>query len=441
MGCLPPFEADQAQTFHLGVQSQGGEESAFHWEVYWTVQVVERGVLKEKFHGGLNTSLSFHYSPGAAGAGGGGGNYSFSAAELTGLWRPPSQMSCSEDDWRSRLHDGSGAPYSYGNETGLYASDGSGGYFETVYVITDLETRSEVLALGLPSSCVAGGHRNLSTCWGDGSYMLRALGGCDPRREQFQWDFCGVTDGHALQQLTFNVSGGVCHAGARQGAAEMCAAPPSAVPTNTPSAAPTVTPTVIPTVMSTVAPTVAPSIERVGVMTELGKWTTGSFRAGKKRWVGHQSIEHGDCDGFRFNTVGIRSIIQSPSVNSFNALVEISHPRRQMHVDRAFVNFTVHDDVNNNDYQFSELLFEDSEVITHLELPGASANGMVVGSADNFRFLLSIDFGSHGIPKSLMNTVDIEVSSFRLNRRNDWVLDAVDCVKLHDVGVAPAGPA
>jgi hypothetical protein len=177
---------------------------------------------------------------------------------------------------------------------------------------------------------------------------------------------------------------------------------------------------------------------------EFGKFTTGAYRAGKSRWVGDQTIEHGDCDIFRFNTVGIRSIIQSPSEEAFNAVVEISHPKRKMHVDRSFVNITIHDNANNNDYQFSEYLFEDSLLITHLEMPevttGPSMPGTVVASDDNFRFVVSIDFESNGIPKSLNNTVDIEVSSFRVNSRNDWILDAVDCAKLHDVGVLPYSP-
>lgn len=173
---------------------------------------------------------------------------------------------------------------------------------------------------------------------------------------------------------------------------------------------------------------------RQPLVEAFGKWTTGAYRAGKSRWVGDESIEHGACDMFRFNTMGIRSVIQSPSNKTFNAIVEISHPKRQLRVDMSFINITLHDK-NNNEWHFSRPLFEDSDVVTHLELPQHDGTGVVASSMNNFRLLVSLDFEELFIPASRKNTIEIGVYSLRQGR--DRVkLDSADCVRLRDVGVA-----
>ena len=164
-----------------------------------------------------------------------------------------------------------------------------------------------------------------------------------------------------------------------------------------------------------------------------GKWTTGAVRAGKKRWVGDDAIDHGDCDMFRHHTLGIKSLIQSPSNETFNAILEFSHFKRNLHVDLSYINITLHDK-DSNEWHFHRYLFENSDVITHLELPSVNANGVVPSSVDNFRVILSVDFSDLGIPKSMQNTVEIDVYSYR-HRKGGLKLDALDCVKLHDVGV------
>jgi hypothetical protein len=166
-----------------------------------------------------------------------------------------------------------------------------------------------------------------------------------------------------------------------------------------------------------------------------GKWTTGAVRAGKSRWVGDESIEHGACDMFRFNTLGIRSVIQSPSNETFNAIVEISHPKRQLHVDLSYINVTLHD-MDGENWHFSRYLFEDSDVITHFENPMPNKDGFVTASMDNFRVMVNIDFEQLNITSSMKNTVEIDVFSLRHARNSELRLDALDCVKLHDVGVA-----
>ena len=144
LGCLEPFgdEADGLgdQKFFLSVTSADYDTGtvgfpAYSWEVYWTVQVVEGGTLKEKFYGGFNSSLSLTFSPSSS---------SYSSAHLTNMWKPPVNMSCPatmDDMFEGRIFDGVGAGHSYGNETGLYGvRDGDiGGYFESIFVITDID--------------------------------------------------------------------------------------------------------------------------------------------------------------------------------------------------------------------------------------------------------------------------------------------------------------
>ena len=166
-----------------------------------------------------------------------------------------------------------------------------------------------------------------------------------------------------------------------------------------------------------------------------GQWTTGAYRAGKSRWVGDKAIEHGDCDQLRFNTLGMRSIVQSPSNKTFNAVVEITHPKRQMNVDMTYINVTLYDK-NDMMWHFSRYLFEDSDIITHLELPNIDMYRTVHASMKNFRVLVTIDFDELEIPFSQMNDVEITMFSLRQGQDGQLKMDALDCVQLHDVGVA-----
>jgi hypothetical protein len=165
---------------------------------------------------------------------------------------------------------------------------------------------------------------------------------------------------------------------------------------------------------------------------DFGRWTTGAYRAGKSRWVGDESIEHGECDMFRYKTLGIQSIIQSPSNETFNAIVEITHPKRQIDSDMAYINVTLHDK-NGDEWLFHRNMFENSDIITHLDNPQVDAAGVLAHSTENFRFIISIDFEALKIPGSMKNTVDVDVYSLRQGIKKKK-LDALDCVKLHDVG-------
>jgi hypothetical protein len=141
-GCIRASELNVDQLLHMtavSVDESGGEVRvpAFFWEVYWTVQIVEQGVWKDKYYGGYNTSFSFGYSPSLQ---------AFEAVSLSNVWKPEADMSCdlssvtdSSSFLSSRLYaEGSGTkPFSFANETSSYVVGGGGGYHESVWVVTD----------------------------------------------------------------------------------------------------------------------------------------------------------------------------------------------------------------------------------------------------------------------------------------------------------------
>jgi hypothetical protein len=142
-GCIRPSELNIDQLFQMTVVSvneSSGEITVppFFWEVYWTVQIVEQGMWKEKYYGGYNTSLLFEYSPLLQ---------SFEAISLINVWKPETDMSCdlsSVTDYssfvesRAYAEGNTSQPFSYVNESSSYVVDGGGGYHESVWVITDM---------------------------------------------------------------------------------------------------------------------------------------------------------------------------------------------------------------------------------------------------------------------------------------------------------------
>jgi len=145
-GCIRPSELNADQVLRMtavSVDESSGEVRvpAYFWEVYWTVQVVEGGVWKDKYYGGYNTSLSFAYSPSLQ---------AFEAVGLSNVWRPETDMSCASSpevsDWQTFLaarvytaEEGSSSakPYSSASEASSYVVGGGGGYHESVWVLTD----------------------------------------------------------------------------------------------------------------------------------------------------------------------------------------------------------------------------------------------------------------------------------------------------------------
>lgn len=138
-GCIHPSEAANAanvsQILHLTVEA--GVQPAFFWEVYWTVQILQKGNWRNKYFGGFNTSFSFEYSPHL---------HAFDVVSVANAWTPETNMSCGKmalvkdaaSFFASRLYSpGTGAfarPYSTAEEA---TTGGLGGYHESLWVLTD----------------------------------------------------------------------------------------------------------------------------------------------------------------------------------------------------------------------------------------------------------------------------------------------------------------
>jgi hypothetical protein len=157
-GCIHPSELNINQLLHMTAvsldESSGAVRvPAYFWEVYWTVQIVEQGVWKDKYYGGYNTSLSFEYSP---------STQSFEAVGLSNVWKPETAMSCdvaSATDTpsflASRLYDESSStkPYAYANETSSYVAGGGSGYHTVALVITDTAVSAHVFVCISSGEC------------------------------------------------------------------------------------------------------------------------------------------------------------------------------------------------------------------------------------------------------------------------------------------------
>jgi hypothetical protein len=83
-GCIRPSELNIDQQYHMTLVASDAEGNVhvpeYAWEMHWTVQVVEGDVWKEKYYGGYNTSMVFHYSRSS-------GTYALSWWQ--NLWRYP----------------------------------------------------------------------------------------------------------------------------------------------------------------------------------------------------------------------------------------------------------------------------------------------------------------------------------------------------------------
>eukprot|EP00392_Amoebophrya_sp_AT5.2_P019908 g20941.t1 len=66
VGCIHPFDFNIDQLYHMMVVAvdENGDDYVpeFAWEIFWSAQIVEDGVFKEKYYGGLSTSMTFEYS-------------------------------------------------------------------------------------------------------------------------------------------------------------------------------------------------------------------------------------------------------------------------------------------------------------------------------------------------------------------------------------------
>ena len=129
-GCIHPSGLYESEVIHLGLHSADGDKDIpYFWEMYWTVQIVESGVLKDTYYGGIESSMTFTFSQ---------SEQIFQSQELNDVWQPGLDMNCSAKSfWDARMYDDAGPmrPYSHANETN--ASIAGAGYLESTWVIAN----------------------------------------------------------------------------------------------------------------------------------------------------------------------------------------------------------------------------------------------------------------------------------------------------------------
>ena len=133
VGCIHPSDLHESQVLHLEMQMPEGSVTApFYWEVYWTAQIVENGVMKDTYYGGHNTSMSFAYTQ---------STQSFQSQDLRQVWQPGLDMNCSSalSFMDARLYDSNGPGRAFSAASETTASIAGAGYLEGIWVITDKE--------------------------------------------------------------------------------------------------------------------------------------------------------------------------------------------------------------------------------------------------------------------------------------------------------------
>ena len=224
-GCMHPSELNVDQLYHMTVVATDSDGVAYvpeyAWEVYWTVQVVEDGVWKEKYYGGYNSSFVFNYDRASE---------SYSLESWSNLWVFPEHCNWCTD---STVNDGESISYFdflsdvvHDGELPVssYGLTNTSDYLMTAWYITDmskttLHAYSEPFCgIGLdfpsaePTSFEAGGGLGVSmnangsslcgACLADGEYIFRSTGACELNGSSVVWDFCGVS-GNAQVEFHF----------------------------------------------------------------------------------------------------------------------------------------------------------------------------------------------------------------------------------------------
>jgi hypothetical protein len=102
----------------------------YSWEVYWTVQLVENGELKDTYYGGHNSAMSFAYSHLSR---------TFSPQQLSEVWQPGLDMNCSGavSSFESRVYDSSGPGRAFSAASETTAAIAGAGYLDATWFITD----------------------------------------------------------------------------------------------------------------------------------------------------------------------------------------------------------------------------------------------------------------------------------------------------------------
>ncbi|CAE7546477.1 unnamed protein product, partial [Symbiodinium microadriaticum] len=208
MGCIHPLDLNIDQSFHLTVtaEDENGNEYVpeYAWEIFWTAQIVEDGVFKEKYYGGLTTSMTFEYSRIPE---------TYELVWWENLWKVPETCTTCDGNTSFATYDqflsdvvGNGT-----DKVGSYGNASADAYLSTSWYITDMSGKSMLYSYGEPYCDGASGSDVVcgAGCLPDGEYIYRATGICDPDKANVEWEFCGVTGG-AQDQLEFEIIDGKC---------------------------------------------------------------------------------------------------------------------------------------------------------------------------------------------------------------------------------------
>ena len=267
-GCLSPLDdVSYDQFFHFTIAAADGDDNFivpdYYWEMHWTVQIQENGILKQKYYAGFNSSMVFQYHVNTG---------TYEVVYFENLWAAERRCwNCSAmgayvgDDIFEKyvqLH-----PPNYDTMLTGYTTYGSdslqNSYFSTSWFVIN-QTDGRLVSLGNPScSNMTGGACDL--CLEDGLYMIRVTGKCDVDADSSSWHICGV-GGVAQSQLSLEMVNGECIVSDQFTMGHLCnkyntTFDPSMLPTSSPSFLPTLSPTLIPSVTPTFEPSSTPSTD------------------------------------------------------------------------------------------------------------------------------------------------------------------------------------
>ena len=281
-GCIHPSDLNVNQLFHMTVVATDAEGVVFvpeyAWEVVWTVQAIERGVWKDKYYGGYNSSFVFEYDRVPE---------SYTLTWWENLWAYPEACSLCVDAGSVAgkgltfheyltgvVHMGESSVGHYG----LNASASLDYLHPAWYVIG--ASKTVLHGYGEPV-CVdptdeSGYVFNMSSCLHlmDGEYELRTTGPCGGHAPQdVSWSFCGVSGGSPYY-LSFRIEGGECVAGVHGNVKSVCdVATQGSEPSTTPSPVfPATSPTPIPQTITTPVPSASTVLEPTHLPTVLGTY-------------------------------------------------------------------------------------------------------------------------------------------------------------------------
>ncbi|CAE7788268.1 unnamed protein product, partial [Symbiodinium microadriaticum] len=207
VGCIHPFDLNIDQLFHMMVVTADAAGNAYYaWEIHWTAQIVEDGVWKEKYYGGLETTMSFGYSRIPE---------TYELLSFENLWNASGSCNeCVEASYDPLGYSSFSSKVVSADKVSTYGDESVSAYLSTSWYITDASGRDVLYTYSDPfcGAGYSGAEVDCGACLPDGSYVFRATGICDPTKDDSRWSFCGVRGG-AQEQLEFEMVNGKCYAG------------------------------------------------------------------------------------------------------------------------------------------------------------------------------------------------------------------------------------